>query len=174
MTHLIFLLNVRFSDETKVELNSKDKRSKIQRRNFESSLNLSVSIVKHPFSIMFWGCFSFHGTGFLKPIEKTLRSEQYKRILESCLLPSAERVQIDPTNLIFMQDNAPSHKSKLMKEYFDEKQVSVMTWPPQSPDLNQIENLWSIIKYRLSRKQLSNKEDLIVNFISEWNYLKTE
>ena len=44
-----------------------------------------------------------------------------------------------------------------------------MTWPPQSPDLNPIENLWSIIKYRLSRKQLSNKEDLIVNFISEWN-----
>ncbi len=105
---------------------------------------------------MFSRCFSFHGTGFLKPIEKTLRSEQYKRILESCLLPSAERVKIDPTKLIFMQDNAPCHKSKMMKEYFDEKQASVMSWPPQSPDLNPVEDLWSIIKYRLSRKQLSN------------------
>ena len=91
-----FLLNVLFSDETKLELNSKDKRSKIRRRSFESSLNLAVSTVKHPFSIIFWGYFSFHATGFLKPIEKTLRSEQYKRILESCLLPSPERVEIDP------------------------------------------------------------------------------
>ncbi len=45
----------------------------------------------------------------------------------------------------FQQDNDPKHTSKLCKSYLEKKQsagiMSVMEWPPQSPDLNPIELL---------------------------------
>ena len=39
---------------------------------------------------------------------------------------------------------------------------TLMVWPPNSPDLNPIENLWSIIKRQVyaNGKQYSSKDDL--------------
>ncbi|OAP53798.1 hypothetical protein AYL99_12017 [Fonsecaea erecta] len=45
-----------------------------------------------------------------------------------------------------MQDNAPIHKAKKVTEWLRDHGIVLMGWPPFSPDLNPIENLWFELK----------------------------
>ena len=70
-----------------------------------------------------------------------------------------------------MHDDAPSFVSKLTCEFFEHERFTgekIMKCPPSSPDLNTIENLWSIVKMKLYEgvKQYNYKADL-------WEAIKT-
>ncbi|CAB3995023.1 Hypothetical predicted protein [Paramuricea clavata] len=63
---------------------------------------------------------------------------------------------------IFMHDNAVSHAAKATTQFLHSLGFvnDLMVCPPNSPDLNPIENLWSIIKCHvyLNGKQYSSKD----------------
>jgi transposase len=52
---------------------------------------------------------------------------------------------------IFMQDNALIHKAHKVTAFFIEEGIVIMEWPPYSPDLNPIENLWKMLKAEIDR-----------------------
>ncbi|KAA8499803.1 Transposable element Tc3 transposase [Porphyridium purpureum] len=53
------------------------------------------------------------------------------------------RQMVDP-NMVFLQDIALVYKSRLAKNFMNDKNVELRDWPAYSPDLNVIENMWEI------------------------------
>lgn len=75
-----------------------------------------------------------------------------------------------------MDDGAGYHTSKRVKAWGRLHGLNRMDWPAQSPDLNPIENLWRIIKLRVSarRHQIHSVEDMEQAISMEWELLKVE
>ena len=75
------------------------------------------------------------------------------------LLASTKKLRLGK-HFIFQQDNDPKHTSKKAKEFFIQKQIELLEWPAQSPDLNPIEHLWAILDKKCGTRCLKRKEDL--------------
>jgi hypothetical protein len=52
---------------------------------------------------------------------------------------------------IFMHDNARVHTASIVRQLLNDMGIEVMIWPPYSPDLNPIENLWALMKAEIYR-----------------------
>jgi len=59
----------------------------------------------------------------------------------------------------------------LLKSWFASKKIEVLDWPPQSPDMNVIEHLWSIIKPKIAKRHPANLKELDDAIKVEWEQL---
>ena len=59
------------------------------------------------------------------------------------------------------QDNAPAQNSILSKTWFSENGLEILkNWPPNSPDISIIENVWSLPKKRVFQRHPNNFEEI--------------
>ena len=159
-----------FSDETMIYVN--DHSSKFVRVVDGCPLTPAHYNVttKFPRKVMMWACFSFEGPGRAHLVEETLNSDKYiAEIVQRRVIPQM-RDWYPRGDGIFQQDNAPSHSSRKTLNCLKDAGISMLDWPSQSPDLNPIENLWSVVKQRLRKMNCGTKQEVIAGFLKVWNH----
>jgi transposase len=162
-----------WSDESKFQIFGSDGRQYCWKRPKDplQDAHVKPTVKFGGGSIFVWGCFTSSGVGYLVRIEGGLDAELYCKILEEDLMDTLHYYDLDTNNVIFQQDNDPKHTAARTKQWFEDNEIEVLSWPPQSPDLNPIEHLWNDIDRRLRASEIEIRgKDMLWEQVSKvWN-----
>ena len=107
-----------------------------------------------------------------------MNAQKYKQILIHQAKPNIEKLFTSQSNWKFQHNNDPKHIAKIVTNYFENNNLSIIDWPAQSHDLNTIENLWKEIKKRTIGKKHQSEDEIFQILKDIWinidkNILKT-
>ena len=69
------------------------------------------------------------------------------------------------------QDGAKCHTAHSTIHAIRAEAGDILDWPPMSPDLNPIENVWAVLKTAVYGRNPANEEELRQAIIEEWQNL---
>lgn len=120
-------------------------------------------------SLMFWGAFGYNGKSQLVCLEGNQNAEDYQNTLDEYLAPYFNDLAVNPC--VFQQDGAPIHTAGSTMQWFHDRRCRKLQHPAKSPDLNPIENLWSIVERAVyaNNKQYQRAADLKAAVIAAWD-----
>jgi hypothetical protein len=96
---------------------------------------------------MVWMAISSEGILSLQRVKGTLDAVAYTQMVEGDALARIHRAH--GTDFTFQQDNAPAHRAGYTVDALKEDGIATMAWPPLSPDLNPVENVWATLARRV-------------------------
>ena len=107
--------------------------------------------------------------------DECLNSLKYIDLLEEYLPTTLERFPNNElNNIIYQQDNARAHLSKMTQDFFEKNNIKQLKCPANSADLNIIENLRSILENIPPRFSTNNLDDLKRGIENGWREISAD
>ncbi|KAE8982184.1 hypothetical protein PR003_g10710 [Phytophthora rubi] len=158
-----------FSDEASVELHGTSGRVSVWRRADEAFDQRCVvpTFKSSSKSLMVWSSITANGVGTLHFCEKSVTGDYYRRLLRH-EIPFTKQFLGLSGETLFVHANAPAHTTKLTAGCLRELKLMSLGHPPQSPDLNPIENVWFVMKKKLHKNPATSIDDLKVKLSDIW------
>ncbi|KAL4512312.1 hypothetical protein ABPG72_005314 [Tetrahymena utriculariae] len=151
-----------FTDETGVYLSDCHK-SKVWT---PKGKKIKIELPKKDLKVNCWGGISYEGATSLHIFEGSLNKEVYQEILEKRM---EEMESLYPDGFEFMHDNHPVHSS--LEIWGEEQGLNIIDFPPYSPDLNPIENLWAVLKNKVAADNPKTYKQLEDSLYKNWEIL---
>ena len=144
-----------FSDETYICLQPNCPGQYVRRQKGQR-INLNHCKHNRAFckKIMVWAVIDESGPGSIVCFRGTMDSVKYKNLMESVIIPFSNMIRY------FQHDNAPPHKAQSVVNALNDNGVSVLDWPPYSPDANPIENVWAVLKEKIRQRYAQTLDEL--------------
>ena len=161
-----------FTDEKHWNLSGNDGYISIWTESQQNPLEMVETNKKG--GLMVWGAISKDGGLRLVCMEGAINADTYVDMLENDFFNLVEDSL--PDNFVWMHDNAPPHMALRTKAYLERKGIATMEWPPMSPDLNPIKNIWSLLQKEVykEKKVYKNTTELWNAIITAWHALLLE
>lgn len=127
------------------------------------------------FKVNCFGYVTSSGIGDIFVFEDKTNTAKFINYFNNSILPSIVKNFGD--RFVLMLDNASFHVSKMALEYFLRAQIPILSWPPQSPEWNIVEDIWGIVQRLVNELVISNgppksKQQLASYVFSSWYSVK--
>jgi len=130
-------------------------------------------LVRNAPSVTVWAGISYNGKTALHFYRGTVDSAYYIQILQTTLIPSAQRLY-HRHHWTLLHDGATAHIAAATRQWMDAQHISYIPpidYPSNSPDFNPIENIWSILNEKIQARRLRTTDGLRTAIQEEWNNL---
>ena len=111
---------------------------------------------------------SVNGVGNLIFIDGIMDKNVYLNILKINIKENAQKMGLE-NDFYFQQDNDPKHTAWVVRMWLLYNAPKMLVTPPQSPDINPIEHLWSYLEEKIRLHSITSRETLKAALMQEWD-----